>query len=583
MASTTAMFTGLTGLSVNSRQLEVIGNNIANVNTTAFKSNRLLFSPLLSRSFSLGSAPSANSGGSNPGQIGLGVGIGATQRNFNNGGISTTGISTDLAIEGDGFFIVNHAGRQSFTRSGSFQFNAQNDLVTPSGARVQGFLVDESYNLVEGQVRDINIPIGVATIAEATENVEFSGNLNADGEVGGTGSIFDFAFQNAAANPVALADAITSIDVAGASFALGDSITLSGVERGGKVMPTATFVIDAVPAGNGTTVQDFFNWMQSVLGVVPDGGANPVDPVLNTPEPGSITEAGGIISFAGNFGELNDINLDADNFKITSATMTTSPFTPGKTATATGESVRTTFTVYDSLGTPLNVDVTMVLANKDTGGTYWRAFMHSADDTDSALHLESAAGQLVPYPQFDNKGKLLTTAPISVELDRLDTGAADPLNFSLSFDSAGAKVTALSHPQGKDGPSTLASTFQDGSPLGVLADFSVGIDGVITGSFTNGLTRTLGQIVLAKFTNPEGLVDSGANLFQVGPNSGTPLIAAPLEFGNGRIIGGSLELSNVDLSQEFTNMILTSTGYSAASRVITTSDQLLQQLLLLGR
>jgi flagellar hook protein FlgE len=577
------MFTGLTGLSVNSRQLEVIGNNIANVNTTAFKSNRLLFSPLLSRSFSLGSAPSGNSGGTNPGQIGLGVGIGATQRNFNNGGISTTGISADLAIEGDGFFIVNNAGRQSFTRAGSFQFNASNDLVTPSGARVQGFLVDEQYNLVQGAVRDINIPIGVATIAEATENVEFSGNLNADGEVGGTGSIYNFALLDAGATPVALADPITSISVGGASFALGDSITLSGVERGGKVMPAATFVIDAVPAGNGTTVQDFFNWMQSVLGVVPDGGANPADTVLNAPEPGSITEAGGIISFAGNFGELNDINLDADNFTFTSATMTTSPFTPAKVATATGESVRTTFTVYDSLGTPLNVDVTMVLAQKDDAGTYWRAFLHAPDDTDIGLHLETSAGGFVPFLQFDNNGRLVTTDPIAVEMDRLNTGASDPLNFALSFDTEGAKVTALSHPQGENGVSTLASTFQDGSPLGVLADFSVGVDGVITGSFTNGLTRTLGQIVLAKFTNPEGLVDSGANLFNVGPNSGTPLIAAPLEFGNGRVIGGALELSNVDLSAEFTNMILTSTGYSAASRVITTSDQLLQQLLLLGR
>ncbi len=583
MASTAALYSGLSGLSANARQLEVIGNNIANVNTTAFKSNRLLFSPLLSRSFSLGSAPSANSGGTNPGQIGLGVGIGATQRNFNNGGISATGISTDLALEGDGFFIVNGAGKQQYTRSGAFQFNATNELVTPSGARVQGYLVDDKYNLVTGALRDINIPIGVATIAEATENVEFSGNLNAGGDVATTGSVFDFSFLNAGATPVLLADALTSIDVAGSSFALGDTIKISGVERGGKVLPDATFTIDAVPAGDGTTVQDFFNWLQGVLGVVPDGGANPLDPTLNLPEPGSITEAGGVISFAGNFGELNDLNISSDNFTFTSATMSGSPFTPAKSATATGESVRTTFTVYDSLGTPINVDATMVLAQKDTGGTYWRAFLHSTDDTDLNLHLEGSGGDLVPYLQFDQHGKLVTTDPIMVELDRLNTGAADPLNFKLTFDTDGSKVTALSNPQGNDGPSTLSSTFQDGSPLGVLADFSVGVDGVITGSFTNGLTRTLGQIALAKFTNPEGLVDSGANLFDVGPNSGTPLIAAPLEFGNGRIIGGALELSNVDLSQEFTNMILTSTGYSAASRVITTSDQLLQQLLVLGR
>ena len=583
MASTTAMFSGLSGLSANARQLEVIGNNIANVNTTAFKSNRMLFSPLLSRSFSLGSAPSGTSGGTNPGQIGLGVGIGATQRNFNNGGISATGLSTDLAIEGDGFFIVSEAGKQFFTRAGAFQFNAQNDLVTPSGARVQGYLVDDQYNIIEGVLQDINIPIGVETIAEATKNVDFSGNLNADGDVAVTGSQFDFALLDAGATPITLSDNLTSIDFAGTSFSTGDTIRLSGVERGGKVLPDATFTIDALPNGDGTTVQDFFDWMQRVLGVVPNGGSNPLDPALNTPEPGSITEAGGIISFIGNFGELNDLNLESDNFTITSATMSGNPFVPAKTSSATGESVRTTFTVYDSLGTPLDVDVTMVLAQKDNVGTYWRAFLHSADDTDQELHLEGSGGDFVPYLQFDNNGALTTTDPVTVQLDRFNSGASDPLIFSLAFDSAGSKVTALSNPDGNEGPSTLASTFQDGSPLGVLSNFSVGVDGVISGSFTNGLTRTLGQIAMAKFTNPEGLVDVGSNLFEVGPNSGTPLVAAPLEFGNGRIIGGALELSNVDLSQEFTNMILTSTGYSAAGRVINTSDQLLQQLLLLGR
>src|SRR5436189_4281044 len=107
MASTTALFTGLSGLNANARRLDVIGNNIANVNTTAFKSNRMSFSPTFSRNFSLGTAPSATSGGTNPGQIGLGVSIAGTQRNFTNGAISATGVATDVAIEGDGFFIVD--------------------------------------------------------------------------------------------------------------------------------------------------------------------------------------------------------------------------------------------------------------------------------------------------------------------------------------------------------------------------------------------------------------------------------------------------------------------------------------------
>ncbi len=111
MASTTALFTGLSGLSTNARSLDVIGNNIANVNTIGFKSNRMLFNPIFSQTLSGGTAPSTATGGTNPAQIGLGVGISGTQRNFNNGSISATGVTTDVAIEGDGLFIINYRRR----------------------------------------------------------------------------------------------------------------------------------------------------------------------------------------------------------------------------------------------------------------------------------------------------------------------------------------------------------------------------------------------------------------------------------------------------------------------------------------
>jgi flagellar hook protein FlgE len=124
---------------------------------------------------------------------------------------------------------------------------------------------------------------------------------------------------------------------------------------------------------------------------------------------------------------------------------------------------------------------------------------------------------------------------------------------------------------------------QDGSPIGTLDSFSVGEDGVITGSFTNGLARTIGQFALASFVNNEGLVALGNNFYGTGPNSGNPIIAAPTQFGTGRVVAGALEQSNVDLASEFVDLITASTGFSAASRVITTADELLQQLLLVGR
>ena len=585
MASTAAMFTGLSGLAVNARRLEVIGNNIANVNTNAYKSSRMMFAPLFSRNFGLGTGPTGVTGGTNPGQIGLGATIAGTQRNFDTGGVSATGIPTDMAIEGSGFFIVKQANAEYFTRDGAFRFNANNELVTVGGARVQGYAVDDNYNVVDGLLTDVSIPLGVATIAEATSNVEFSGNLNADGDLATTGTVLDFArLEDAGAADITLASNLTAIDNGGAVFAIGDTITIHGAERGGKLIPDATFTID-IPAngGNGTTMQDLVDWMQTVLGVVPDGGYDAADPLQAGVEPGSAAMAGGVLTFIGNWGEMNDLNLKSDNFMVNTVSGLGNPFTTTKTQTATGESVRTTFTVYDSLGSPLDVDLTMVLANTDNNGTYWRAFLHSEDDTDIRLHLETGSNDFVPFLQFDNFGKLVNTTPVNVQVDRFNTGAQDPVSFTLSLDSDGGRVTALSSPDGPSGASSLASTYQDGSPLGVLSNFSVGVDGIITGGFSNGLTRTIGQIALANFTNPEGLVDEGGNLFRTGPNSGSPLVTQPLQFGTGQILGGALELSNVDLSSEFTNMILTSTGYSAASRVITTSDQLIQQLLLIAR
>ncbi|MCA9281352.1 MAG: flagellar hook-basal body complex protein [Phycisphaeraceae bacterium] len=584
MASTGALFTGLSGLSTHARRLEVIGNNIANVSTTAYKSNRMLFASGINRNFSLGTAPSGASGGTNPGQVGLGVTIAGTQRDFSNGAISPTGISRDMAIEGGGFFVVDRAGQQLYTRAGAFQFNAQNELVTISGDRLMGFGVDEDFNITEGQIEPLTVPLGTMTLAEATENVSFTGNLDADGDIGTQGSNLQFAELTSGGPGVFATGATLLTAIDGGGFAAGDVITVSGATRGGKLQPDATFELTT-----GTeTIDDFLAFLQEALGVVPNGGASPGDPGGGI-EPGSFSITNGVIDFVGNFGEQNDLDLSAGNISVedTTGTAKAHPFDITKTQTADGESVRTSYIVYDSLGTAMSVDITFVLAFKDNSGTYWRPFLHSADDTDLALHLESGDRSIVggyddsiPMVQFDNFGQLVGPETVSVQLDRMDTGASDPLTFNLDFSGQAGMITAYSD---AGGSSTIASVFQDGSPLGTLTNFAVGADGIVTGGFTNGLTRVIGQVALAGFTNPEGLVDVGDNLFNVGPNSGSPVISQPLEFSNGRIIGGALELSNVDLSKEFIEMILTSTGYSASSRVISTADQLLQQLLLLAQ
>jgi flagellar hook protein FlgE len=594
MASTTALFTGLSGLAVNARNLDVIGNNIANVNTTAFKSSRMIFAPTFSRNFALGTSPTDTTGGTNPGQIGLGATIAGTQRNFANGSISVTGVATDVAIEGDGFFIVEQGGTRLFTRAGAFQRNERNDLVTIGGARLMGFGVDAQFNVIAGELQELNLPVGTLTIAEASRNVILSGNLNASGVVPTTGSVHEtrgFYTDALLTTPLALTTFDLTVpgndlyisDGAGGSFLAFEggadaTVTMSGVEKGGQDLGTRTFAFTTSPAiaatvdASGATIADFLAFLDRVLGV----DATPIPPTGHNLG-GSVTLDGatGRILINGNEGTAQDLNVETADLVVTypaASAAINQPFVLTKTGTADGESVRTSFVVFDSLGSPLTVDLTMVLQETIDGqGTVWEFIAESTDNDD----VDRVVG--LGILEFDANGKFVSATNQSFSLIRAN-GATTPLTVSMQFDNGTDAITGLT-----DTASRLASVFQDGSPIGTLTNFSIGEDGTITGSFTNGLTRTLGQIAMAKFANPAGLVDIGGNHFDVGPNSGAAIITQPFGFGTGRLIAGALETSNVDLSTEFVNMILSSTGYSAAGRVITTTDELLEQLLILGR
>lgn len=578
MASTTAMFTALTGLTANARSLDVIGNNVANVNTTAYKTNRMLFSTQFSRNLSIGTAPGETTGGNNPGQIGLGVRMAGTQRDFRDGAVSPTGDARDLAIEGSGFFIVNRGGADLYTRAGAFRLNAQNDLTTIEGYRVRGYAVDAGFNVVRGALTDLNIPVGTLTLAEATRNIQFSGNLNAGGAEATQGAIINLGALVVGAgatvppttpNLAETTSLLMELEDAGSpgvpSFPVGSIIRMQQVQKGTRTLPTADFSVTAT-----STLQDLMDFYRQALGINAGSGANPDG---NTPGV-ALDPLTGQISIVGNTGTVSDLVIDESDIGVYDASnnLLSTPYTPTKAQAATGEAVRTTMVAYDSLGNPLSIDLTMVLEDKTSAGTQWRFFVESEADTD--LDLAVGTGTIM----FDNFGQIIGDGTAAVSIDRAGTGAADPLGITLNFRSDAGNVTALA-----DVASTIAATFQDGTPLGTLASYAVGADGIIVGAFTNGLTRVVGQLALASFPNNEGLVDDGGNLFRVGPNSGTPVVSAPLEFSAGGVIGGALELSNVDLSAEFINMILASTGYSASSRVITTTEQLIQQLLVLGR
>lgn len=573
MGLTTSLFTSLTGLNSNSQLLSVSGNNIANVNTLGFKGSRVTFETSILQNLGPATAPNGSNGGTNPTQVGLGSRIGAITRSFTNGSLEPTGIPSDIAIEGAGFFTVQLGEEQLYTRAGSFKLDRDYNLVTNDGAKLMGFDIDNEFELVEGILQPLQVPLGILTVAEATTEVVMSGNLNSSGDpatqgsVSVTESLFD---GGALATGATLLTNVSNVAAGPTQFATGDIITISNITKGGAVMPEVTFEVGPAVTGDATgageTLQDFADFLNEVIGIDEGPGAHA------TGLPGITINAAGQLQVVGNSGSVNDIKFDPSTFITNKGIAPAIPFTVDEsdplTREADGESVRTTIVAYDSLGVEMEIDLNVVLESKDNGGTNWRFYAQSNDDSD--LDRVLGNGTL----QFDTNGRLLLVQNGDVIVDREGTGADGPQSISIGFESDAGRLSALGSVT-----SQLQQLNQNGSPIGTLEDYTVGEDGLITGIFSNSLLRNLGQVVLANFSNPQGLIEVGSSLFNVTPNSGTPQILIPGTGGTGRTVGGALELSNIELAQEFVNLISASTGFSANSRVLTTSDQLIQELL----
>ncbi|UYV13075.1 MAG: flagellar hook-basal body complex protein [Phycisphaera sp.] len=587
MASTTALFASLSGLNVETRRLDVIGNNIANVNTTAFKGSRMYQANQNPRTFSLGNEPTAALGGTNPMQVGVGTKIAGIQRNMGGGTITPTGSPTDVAIDGAGFFVLRGSEDRFYGRAGAFTLNENNELVTVNGERVQGWGVNDSFEVQQGQLDDITIELGSLTIAQATSTVRFNGVLDAGGDVAQVGSRTllsggdGLGLAALGGEPLTVDTPLVGLEnplqrgsgtamftdgqtlQLGESSTVGDGVQVRGAEKGGRTLPIAQLAIGAA-----TTIGDFLGFLGSALGIQPQTGAGAPGVTLDTET--------GQIQVVGNAGEANDLDIETGDIVVldeNGQATGINPFAAQTAREANGESQRTPFFVYDSLGGLVLADLTMVMEDKTDAGTTWRYYVES----DEAAGSPALATGTV---EFDTNGNLRQAEPVGVVLNRGATGAAQPLAFDLLFQGEGSRLQALDVGEGE---ANIAVDDQDGLPAGTLNAFGIGPDGVISGAFTNGLSRPIGQIALATFANAQGLTDEGDNLFRVGPNSGEAVITEPGGFGTGRTLGGQLEQSNIDLSQEFIGLILAQTGYTANARVIRTTDELLQQLVVIGR
>jgi len=292
----------------------------------------------------------------------------------------------------------------------------------------------------------------------------------------------------------------------------------------------------------------------------------------------------GIINVSGNQGAFNNITDMVIKNSLDNSTIMT--FT--QDGDANGESGRTTFTVFDSTGNPKEVTVSFYLEARTDSTTSLRWIAESPNDTDlnesvtaaiAGGALSSDNGRIIGGGRvtFDDNGQFIGNAPTgsnTVVLDQVAGGAGASMTFNLDF----SNITTLAN-----GVTDINMLSQDGMPEGVLESFSVGVDGTVTGGFSNGATRTIAQVALGRFNNPQGLVELGDNLFRIGPNSGAVQVGVAGTDGRGIIRGGALEASNVDLSRQFTDLITTQRGFQASARIISTADELLQELVNLKR
>ena len=517
-----SMFAGVSALRNHQIKMDVIGNNIANVNTIGFKSSRVTFKDMLSQTMRGASSPSEDRGGTNPVQVGLGMTLGSIDTIHVQGNVQPTGNGTDLAIEGEGFFVLSDGLTNFYTRAGAFGLDGLGNLVNPTGLFVMGYHADGAGNIdYLGGLKALAIDSSRTKDPIATTKITYAGNLSvmANGQL---------SYEP---NPVVVSDGH------GNEARLSIYLTPTGafnewqweVTAVGGQLNDGTKDTDKV---TGTIVLDENGNVVSVTGgqfsVVPEDGSA----VQIRPPQGSGTA------------NIFEYSTDGTNW----VDLTTASFAPAPVRTAPVE-------VYDSLGRKHEVTITF----KRLGANQW-------EWTGAGPGGATATGVLT----FDVHGNLMSASNNTLTISPPDAAAQTiELDFSQITQYAGAF--------------SAEAQSQNGFPEGSFETFSIDTRGVITARFSNGLSQTLGQIALAVFANPMGLARLGDNLFEQTNNSGIAKIDAPGVGSRGHISPSSVEMSNVDLAQEFTNMIVAQRGFQANSRVISASDEMLQELVNLKR
>lgn len=499
----------LSGLNTSSTDLSVIANNLANLNTVGFKGQTAQFQDLFYQQL-------GTSGDGSAIQVGVGSSVAGIESDLTQGSIESTGNDTDVAIQGDGYFIVNNNGDTLYTRAGDFSLASNGDLMTQDGAVVQGYQAVDGVIPANATLGAISIPTGLINPPKATTEVQLAMNLDASG---GTGTV-------------------------AASQQTGTGITSAAtLETGSQLSFT-----------DGTST---FNYTAAAG----DTLSNLVTDIKNN---GNFTA-----SLSGNNLVITANSGKAITFTTNTLTDTTGDlaetFGPTGTNTPAG-TFSTSIVAYDALGTShvLTFNFTKTAAN-----TWTYEITVPSSDLAAGGNPVVGTGTLT----FNGSGQLVTPEAdvTGLTISNLADGAS-PLTLSWNLYNANGSglVTQLA------GSSTTSSTQQDGYASGSLNSFTIGDDGVIQGIFSNGQTSSLGQIALATFSNEQGLVRNGSNEFLGSLASGAANIGQPGTGGRGSLSGGSLEQSNVDIATQFAQLILAERDYQANAKALTTFDEVTQ-------
>lgn len=530
---------GISGLKAFQTKMDVIGNNIANVETAGYKTSKVSFAEMMSQR--LGRQGSGN--GAAPqlsNQVGLGVRVASIDRDFSQGAMQATGRSTDLAIEGEGYFMVSDGGEKLMTRAGNFVFNKDGFLVDQTGRNVQGYIADSSGNILGGSSTDnVQIDFDNSLPPSQTTQVNLAGNLDANTSTNKV--IQSLNALTTSGNSALESTDLNDLNQTSTNLVAGDTIDFDITLNDG----TTTTVSHTYGAGD--TVGDMIDSINTGL----------------TAAEGEITLTDGVLSLRS--AELGDSSLDITNVSVTG---TGTLNFPGFQTTQEGAFNTQTMnaTVYDEIGRAHS----MILEFTQTDNNEWTYEAKFADGEDVTA---GATGTIT----FDQQGKLASGEQIDLTFEPGNGAKTTSFTVELGEATAGTNFTQYS------GTNTAKVIGQDGYAQGQLIDVNIDGSGKVQGIYDNGKSQTLAQLALADVQNQNGLEMVGGGLYRATSAAGELVIATSDNFTSTSINAGNLEGSNVDLAQEFTAMITSQRAYQSSARVITTSDEMLTEAVNLKR